>query len=666
VIRSRIAAAIGGVAGLLAILIMRAPVWQEALPDAAEYSSGRLIDWAIAAIPRGLFNAFGFAAYAVPLVVGLVALYIHMNPVRKQITGRRMVRATLTKLLGQANRARFSWTLRTVDGFVLLVFALALVDRGGVLGRWFMEAPRDWVGTFLAPLFQAVFVFCLVAVLIFDAPGESVRALAQVLTRRLDRLWDVLKALAVGAGQLFGRAVSRPLEEAAEALEDGGGSPDEKPLASPKPKPPPKPRVGRKPQDSAAGPDDERAPPFRFKAPLDALDRVLEAAGEQADVDMTASEPEAQPGVEQPDEPEPADEPYPIDRLDPSNEYEAAMEATRADLEQLAEPLIDICLRKGCKVRFDGERSACGPSVLRLAFSVEGRGDAINRLKNLDVAFQNAVGADHPVRAVLGNGLIADVPRPLNERLAVPLSYVLARRDGRLDGKAAFPLGVTPTGEAVWTAFDETSHALVAGQAGSGKTIWLHAMILSLMTQHPPSRLRLALVDFNGVSLHHYEGMPHLWGGEVITERKAFQRLCDELADELERRKPLLKRGESLPYLITVIDEFADVVGGAGGLSEDLFELVRLGRKFRMYFVISTQHPRADVIDTTVKANLGTRVALRVPHHAQSQLVISESGAEKLLGRGDLLVRTMDRPTTRLQGAYVSDQELKTVSEWRP
>lgn len=222
-------------------------------------------------------------------------------------------------------------------------------------------------------------------------------------------------------------------------------------------------------------------------------------------------------------------------------------------------------------------------------------------------------------------------------------------------------------------------HLLVAGSTGSGKTVCLNTIILSLLYQNSPDDLKLLLIDPKRVELPAYNGIPHLIS-PVITDVKQTVQALRWAIVEMERRFEILAKSgardiksyneghgadERMPYLAIVVDELADLmVAAASEVEGSVIRLAQMARAVGIHLVLATQRPSVDVITGLIKANITSRIAFSVASLIDSRTILDASGAEKLLGRGDMLFITSElgKPK-RLQGAFISDQEIKKVVE---
>jgi S-DNA-T family DNA segregation ATPase FtsK/SpoIIIE len=254
-------------------------------------------------------------------------------------------------------------------------------------------------------------------------------------------------------------------------------------------------------------------------------------------------------------------------------------------------------------------------------------------------------------------------------------------------------LGADVGAGAVLGDLTQMPHLLVAGATGQGKSVFINALVASLLLRHSPATLRLLMIDPKRVELIGYAGLPHL-ACPVIVEPDQAQEALGWAVGEMDRRYKVLAaegvrniaaynervaaRGERpMPFVVVVIDELADLMmvsraeaqaeRRAGcAVEERIVRLAQLARAVGIHLVIATQRPSVDVITGLIKANVPSRVAFTVASGTDSRVILDAVGAEKLMGKGDLLYQPVDGPQVRLQGAYLEDREVDVVVEhWR-
>ena len=250
------------------------------------------------------------------------------------------------------------------------------------------------------------------------------------------------------------------------------------------------------------------------------------------------------------------------------------------------------------------------------------------------------------------------------------------------DGKPLkVALGKNIDGSPVFQDITSMPHALIAGATQSGKSVCINTILVSLLTKNSPDNLKLILVDPKKVELTFYENLPHLATPIIDDPTEAAEALkwaCAEMdrrydvlarnrvrkiSDYLEKRKEIPTM-EPMPYIVIIVDEFNDLVMQCGQEVNDC--IVRLAQKARaagMHVILATQRPTVNVVNGTIKANIPCRIAFRVASSTDSSTILDETGAESLLGRGDMLIKNDNAPV-RAQGAYISDSEIGSICDY--
>ena len=249
------------------------------------------------------------------------------------------------------------------------------------------------------------------------------------------------------------------------------------------------------------------------------------------------------------------------------------------------------------------------------------------------------------------------------------------------DNKLLIPFGENISSEVICASLDKLPHLLVSGTTGSGKSVFIHAIIMTLIMRNYPEELKLILIDPKQVEFARYRDIPHLYCPIISNINKAVTTL-KKLVAEMERRYTILSRCEvnkieeynkmklfhpeyeNLPNLVCIIDEFADLMGQDAKNVDALTQrLTQKARAAGIYLIIATQRPSVKCITGTIKANIPARVALSLPTYTDSRTILDEGGAEVLIGKGDLLARipASFKSTIRLQSAFVSNEEISSV-----
>ncbi len=243
----------------------------------------------------------------------------------------------------------------------------------------------------------------------------------------------------------------------------------------------------------------------------------------------------------------------------------------------------------------------------------------------------------------------------------------------------ALALGKDITGKPVVTVLDDMPHLLIAGTTGSGKTVCVNSLILSLIFRNSPADLKFVMIDPKMVELMPFNGLPHLLCPVVTDSKKAYTAL-NWVVSEMEERYQLLakvsarnielynekqekEKQDKLPYIVVIVDEFADLMSVARDQTETAVQrLAQLSRAVGIHLILATQRPSVNVITGVIKANLPARISFKVASKVDSRTVLDMNGADKLLGKGDMLfLRPGESKPIRIQGALVGDKEIERV-----
>lgn len=328
-----------------------------------------------------------------------------------------------------------------------------------------------------------------------------------------------------------------------------------------------------------------------------------------------------------------------------------------------------------------------GPAVTRYELTMP-RGISVNKIVQMsdDIAMTLASNGAIRVEAPIPGKNSVGIEVPNKQITAVSLRELIDSNDFRVRGNPlSFVLGKDINGDIIFCNLDKMPHLLVAGSTGSGKSVCLNTMLLSMCYKSGPQDLRLILVDPKMVEFTTYNGLPHLLIPEVITGKEMTINALEWSIKEMERRYALFaknhvvninefnksdavktKREEKLPFIVIVVDELADLMLEAKREIEDkIAKLAAKARAAGIHLVLATQRPSVDVITGTVKANLPSRIAFALTNYMDSKTVLDGGGAEKLLGKGDMLFKPQDKPEPRrVQGAFVSNAEIQKVVEY--
>ncbi len=323
-----------------------------------------------------------------------------------------------------------------------------------------------------------------------------------------------------------------------------------------------------------------------------------------------------------------------------------------------------------------------GPTVTRYELS-PAPGVKISKFTGLsdDLALHMAAPAGLRIEAPIPNKSAIGIEIPNRNKTTVTFREVIdTDKYKNAASKLTVALGKNISGDPVYCDLAKMPHLLVAGTTGSGKSICLHTMIISILYNASPDEVKLLLIDPKQVEFGDYNGIPHLLVPVVSDPRKASGALGWAVTEMLSRYKILNANGvrdigaynrlceqrddlQTMPQIVIVIDELADLMSAAPAEVEDSIQrLAQMARAAGMHLVIATQRPSTDVITGIIKANIPSRIALMVKQQIDSRIIIDEGGAEKLMGHGDMLYYPVGMPKpVRLQGAYIDDTERKSI-----
>ena len=320
-----------------------------------------------------------------------------------------------------------------------------------------------------------------------------------------------------------------------------------------------------------------------------------------------------------------------------------------------------------------------GPKVTRYTLK-PAEGVKLSKITTLSQDLALALAA-HPIRIeapIPGKSLVG-IEVPNKAAAVVRLGSLMNYPDFTEKGLLSFALGRDVTGEPLFPNIEKMPHLLVAGSTGSGKSVAIHSIIISLLYKNSPDTLRFLMIDPKRVELSIYAGIPHLIA-PVITESKKSLSVFKWAIKEMERRYEILlqvgsrdiqsynkkKKDDALPYIVIVVDEMADLMSTYGREVEGfIVRLAQMARATGIHLILSTQRPSVEVITGLIKANITSRIALQVASQVDSRTILDTSGAEKLLGGGDMLFTSseLSKPR-RIQGSYLTEEEINKVANF--
>ena len=358
------------------------------------------------------------------------------------------------------------------------------------------------------------------------------------------------------------------------------------------------------------------------------------------------------------------------------NPHSANAAATDKELAQTTESLQSTLQEFNLHSRVVGWIS--GPTVT--TFKVQpGEGERVSRISNLedDIALSLAAQSVRIFAPIPGTSLVG-IEIPNRKRQNVNLGDVLPYAKG---GPLELAIGRDAEGAPIVADLAKMPHLLIAGTTGSGKSVMINSIVVTLLMRTMPEDVRLIMVDPKVVELNVYNGIPHLLT-PVITEPKRVLKMLNWLVEEMERRFRVFGQcgarniegfnsrirefgyaTEKMPYIVLIMDEFADLMTVIGKDIEDYIRrLMAKARAAGIHVVMATQRPSAEVVTGTIKNNIPTRIAFAASSVVNSRIILDEAGAENLLGKGDMLLSTQSTSgLTRIQGAFLSDEEVDKI-----
>ena len=323
-----------------------------------------------------------------------------------------------------------------------------------------------------------------------------------------------------------------------------------------------------------------------------------------------------------------------------------------------------------------------GPSVTQYQLKAES-GVKVSKIANLQndiaMALESPTGSVRIEAPIPGKSLIG-IEVPNNTRSIVSFkSLLMSEPMKELKSKIGIVLGKDVAGKVYAYDIGKMPHMLIAGTTGSGKSIFVHNVLFSILFRANPNEVKFILIDPKRVELIHYEDIPHLYT-PIVTDMNKVPSVFAWAVTEMERRYVLFEKArvrniegynkesgfQALPYIIIVVEELGELMQiDPNGVEKSIIRLAQLARATGIHLVLTVQRPDTKVITGLIKANIPTRVAFNVNSQIDSRVIIDQPGAEKLLGKGDMLFvpPDMSRPI-RLQGAFVSEKEVASLVDY--
>jgi len=364
-----------------------------------------------------------------------------------------------------------------------------------------------------------------------------------------------------------------------------------------------------------------------------------------------------------------------INFLEKNTDLKNKKNIDQAELTKNSEFLEKILLDFGVEGKI--KRISCGPVVTLNEFE-PASGIKVSKIVNLadDIA-RNTSSISTRVATIPGKNTIG-IEIPNSKRENVFLNEIISdEKFNKREIKLPIALGKNISGIPIIHDLSAMPHLLIAGTTGSGKSVCINTIILSLLYKYTPEKLNLILIDPKMLELSAYEGIPHLLC-PVITEAKKATAALGWAVKEMESRYKLMtsvgvknidgyntKHKKHMPYIVVIVDEMSDLMLVAGKEIENYIQrLSQMARAAGIHIIMATQRPSVDVITGTIKANFPTRISFQVSSKIDSRTILGEQGAEQLLGKGDMLFMSSANRIVRIHGPYVSESEIEKVNSF--
>lgn len=352
---------------------------------------------------------------------------------------------------------------------------------------------------------------------------------------------------------------------------------------------------------------------------------------------------------------------------------------TKSDIVEKSKILQSTFNNFGIEVKI--VKAIVGPSITQFQI-LPTPGTKVSKIVNLsnDIAL-NLAAKDVRIEAPIpGKSLIGiEIPNKVNELVSMKEVFVNDKDNSPL----SVALGKDVAGEAIFTRIDKTPHLLIAGSTGSGKSVCVNTIITSILLKNKPDKVKLIMIDPKMVELSIYDGIPHLLTSVVTDPLKASD-VLHKVVLEMENRYREFARArvrniegfnkiaaqdpdyKELPYIVVIIDELADLMMvSSKEVEESIARIAQKARAAGIHMIIATQRPSVDVITGVIKTNIPSRIAFAVSSSVDSRTILDKSGAETLLGKGDMLYLSADSSKPlRIQGAFLSDEEVEKVVDF--
>ncbi len=623
-----------------------------------------------------IFGIFGVTAYFYPFLLGFVAIMYAVDKIKGSFTVKIAEATALAVLIGAAvdifsAHPEIGFWEQLVKGYTDGV----ALKSGGFLGALIGEPIYLAFGKTGA----AITVILLIFVLLMLVTGTTLIALFRSLSRPV-------KAVSKQAEEVYRERQEKEENGKKQLKVIKGFDPDIPVDDIPQKRRDKTENLSRKQAKVVSTYYDEPMPEEILETPegsedKEKIDSALKSAEEEAEnIDFKAETKEFTESLENAEKDDNAYVFPPINLLKPSISGKAAIQGA----ELTAEHLINTLKSFGVEARI--VNISRGPTVTRYELQPSA-GVKISKITNLadDIAL-NLATAGVRIEAPIPNKAAVGIEVPNKQSDIVGVRGIFESPDfTSAKSKLTVALGRDIGGNAIVTDIAKMPHGLIAGATGSGKSVCINSIIMSILYKATPEEVKLLMIDPKVVELGIYNGIPHLLVPVVTDPRKASGALGWAVTEMENRYKMFADRGvrniegynkfvdelgdpeiKKMPHIVIIIDELADLMITAPKEVED--SINRIAAKARaagMHLIVATQRPSVDVITGVIKANIPTRIAFAVSSQVDSRTILDTAGAEKLLGRGDMLFRFATSPKpSRIQGCFVSDEEVEAVVDF--
>lgn len=623
-----------------------------------------------------IFGIFGVTAYFYPFLLGFVTIIYALDKIKGSFTVKMTEVSALAVLIGAAidifsAHPQIGFWEQLVKGYTDGV----ALKSGGFLGALIGEPIYLAFGKTGA----AITVILLIFVLLMLVTGTTLIALFRSISRPV-------KAVSKQAEEVYRERQEKEENGKKQLKVIKGFDPDISVDDIPKKRKDKTEDLSRKQAKVVSTYYDEPMPEEILETPegsedKEKIDSALKSAEEEAqNIDFKAETKEFTESLENAEKEDNAYVFPPLNLLKPSISGKAAIQGA----ELTAEHLINTLKSFGVEARI--VNISRGPTVTRYELQPSA-GVKISKITNLadDIAL-NLATAGVRIEAPIPNKAAVGIEVPNKQSDIVGVRGIFESPDfTSAKSKLTVALGRDIGGNAIVTDIAKMPHGLIAGATGSGKSVCINSIIMSILYKATPEEVKLLMIDPKVVELGIYNGIPHLLVPVVTDPRKASGALGWAVTEMEKRYKMFADRGvrniegynkfvtelgdpeiEKMPHIVIIIDELADLMITAPKEVED--SINRIAAKARaagMHLIVATQRPSVDVITGVIKANIPTRIAFAVSSQVDSRTILDTAGAEKLLGRGDMLFRFATSPKpSRIQGCFVSDEEVEAVVDF--